>query len=101
VSLSSVPKQAGECVKKTVTPGVEVQKYLYKPLPLSRDMKQKKCHRCSSLVESTRSSITELLSSAAWSTDSTWIGDRLETGEPYKGLAGAAVSLVLNCIVRN
>jgi hypothetical protein len=41
VSLSSVPKQAGECVKKTVTPGVEVQKYLYKPLPLSRDMKQK------------------------------------------------------------
>jgi hypothetical protein len=35
VSLSSVPKQAGECVKKTVTPGVEVQKYLYKPLPLS------------------------------------------------------------------
>jgi hypothetical protein len=23
VSLSSVPKQAGECVKKTVTPGVE------------------------------------------------------------------------------
>jgi hypothetical protein len=41
VSLSSVPKQAGECVKKTVTPGDEVQKYLYKPLPLSRDMKQK------------------------------------------------------------
>jgi hypothetical protein len=30
VSLSSVPKQAGECVKKTVTPGVEVQKSLYK-----------------------------------------------------------------------
>jgi hypothetical protein len=41
VSLSSVPKQAGECVKKTVTPGVEVQKSLYKPHPLSRDMKQK------------------------------------------------------------
>jgi hypothetical protein len=28
-------------VKKIVTPGVEVQKYLYKPLALSRDMKQK------------------------------------------------------------
>jgi hypothetical protein len=41
VSLSSVPKQACECVKKTVTPGVEVQKSLYKPLPLSRDIKQK------------------------------------------------------------
>jgi hypothetical protein len=27
--------------QKTVTPGDEVQKYLYKPLPLSRDMKQK------------------------------------------------------------
>jgi hypothetical protein len=29
------------------------------------------------------------------STVSTWMGDRLQTGEPYKGLAGAAVSLVL------
>jgi hypothetical protein len=27
--------------QKTVTPSDEVQKYLYKPLPLSRDMKQK------------------------------------------------------------
>jgi hypothetical protein len=29
------------------------------------------------------------------------MGDRLQTGEPYKGLAGAAVSLVLYRIVRN
>jgi hypothetical protein len=29
------------------------------------------------------------------STVSTWMGDRLQTGEPYKGLAGAAVSPVL------
>jgi hypothetical protein len=28
----------------TVTPGVEVQKYLFKPLPLSRDMKHKNLH---------------------------------------------------------
>jgi hypothetical protein len=42
VSLSSVyTESAAECVKKTVTPGDQVQKSLYKPLPLSRDMKQK------------------------------------------------------------
>jgi hypothetical protein len=29
------------------------------------------------------------------------MGDRLQTGEPYKGLAGAAVSPVLYRIVRN
>jgi hypothetical protein len=34
------------------------------------------------------------------STVSTWMGDRLQTGEPYKGLAGAAVSPVLYRIVR-
>jgi hypothetical protein len=34
-------------------------------------------------------------------TVSTWMGDRLQTGEPYKGLAGAAVSPVLYRIVRN
>jgi hypothetical protein len=28
----------------TVTPGDEVQKYLYKPLPLSRDTKHKNLH---------------------------------------------------------
>jgi hypothetical protein len=38
---------------------------------------------------------------AALSTVSTWMGDRLQTGEPYKGLAGAAVSPVLYHIVRN
>jgi hypothetical protein len=32
---------------------------------------------------------------------STWMGDRLQTGEPYKGLAGAAVSPVLYRIVMN
>jgi hypothetical protein len=41
-------------------------------------------------------SITEVLS-----TVSTWMGDRLETGEPYKGLAGAAISPVLYRIVSN
>jgi hypothetical protein len=35
------------------------------------------------------------------STVSTWMGDCLQTGEPYKGLAGAAVSPVLYRIVRN
>jgi hypothetical protein len=35
------------------------------------------------------------------STVGTWIGDRLQTGEPLKGLAGAAVSPVLYRIVRN
>jgi hypothetical protein len=32
------------------------------------------------------------------STVSTGMGDRLQTGEPYKGLAGAAVSPVQCCI---
>jgi hypothetical protein len=31
-------------VLMTVTPGDEVHKYLYKPLPLSRDMKHKNLH---------------------------------------------------------
>jgi hypothetical protein len=30
---------------------------------------------------------------ATLSTVSTWMGDRLQTGEPYKGLAGAAVKV--------
>jgi hypothetical protein len=34
-------ERAAECVKKTVSPGDEVQKSLHKTLHLSRDMKQK------------------------------------------------------------
>jgi hypothetical protein len=50
-------------------------------------------------VENTRS--PDHGSKAALSTVSTWMGDRLQTGEPYKGLDGAAVSQVLYRIVRN
>jgi hypothetical protein len=42
-------------------------------------------------VESTRS--LDHGSKAALITFSAWMGDRLQTGEPYKGLAGVAVSL--------
>jgi hypothetical protein len=41
-----------------------------------------------------------MLSNIEHSHVSTWMGDRLQTGEPYKGLAGAAVSPVLYRIVR-
>jgi hypothetical protein len=43
-------------------------------------------------VESTRS--LDHGSKAALTTVSAWMGDRLQTGQPYKGLAGASVSLV-------
>jgi hypothetical protein len=47
-------------------------------------------------VESTRS--LDHGSEAALSTVSTWMGDRLQTGEPYKGLDGAAVGPMLYSI---